>query len=700
VSFLAPLFFVGLAALAIPVFVHLIQRERRTVVPFPSLMFIRRIPYQSVERRRIHNWPLLLVRAAALALIVAAFARPFFHEDPVKAAAAATGARDVVILLDHSASMAYGNHWTRAQEEARRIVGTLDANDRATLVLFDDSVEEAVRATSDRGALTAGINAAAVTAHATRYAPALREVESLFGRSDRARKEAYFISDFQKSGWAEQEQVRLPPGATITPVSVAELETADVAVTGVGVARASFSGEERVTLTASLVNRGGEPVHVPVVLEIDGRAVGTKEATVAPRGSSAVTFDTFTLAEANARGVIHAGTDALPADNDFYFVLSPSRPLSVLVLQPNDASADASLYLATGLRLSQTPPFTVETVAESRATPASLNGRTVVVVNDATALSSPMASALQRFVTQGGGLFLVVANNTPVGNGSPILPGTLGGPVDRLSVRGGTLGYLDYSHPIFEAFKDPRNGSFADIRFLRYRTLAPAPTDHVLARYDDGAAAMVERRVGSGRVIAFTSTIDGDWNDYPKHGMFVPIIHETMKYLAQYTAPQAWYTVGRMFDIATPIAAMVQQGQVSGASGAARDTAGVVVTPGGRQVTIGGGGSTSIALDEAGFYAVRLPGMAAARPYIVAVNMDRNESDLVALAPAEFLASATGQTATVAAGESYDRNASTPEDVEKRQSIWWYLLVAGLAALLIETAWSNRLSRQRTPRTA
>ncbi len=77
-SFLAPLFFVGLAAIAVPILVHLIQRERKTVVAFPSLMFIRRIPYQSVERRRIHNWLLLLLRVAAIALIVAAFTRPFF----------------------------------------------------------------------------------------------------------------------------------------------------------------------------------------------------------------------------------------------------------------------------------------------------------------------------------------------------------------------------------------------------------------------------------------------------------------------------------------------------------------------------------------------------------------------------------------------------------------------------------------------
>ena len=136
-SFLAPLFLLGLAAVAVPIYVHLIQRERNDVIEFPSLMFIQRIPYQSVERRRIHNWPLLLLRLAALALIVAAFARPFFTVDAIVSAASATGAREVVILLDRSASMAYGDHWTRAQDEAREIVAGLGGDDRATLVLFD-----------------------------------------------------------------------------------------------------------------------------------------------------------------------------------------------------------------------------------------------------------------------------------------------------------------------------------------------------------------------------------------------------------------------------------------------------------------------------------------------------------------------------------------------------------------------------------
>ena len=98
-SLLSPLFLVALAGLAIPVLVHLIQREKKRVVQFPSLMFLQRIPYSSVRRRRVHNWLLLLVRLTALALLVLAFARPFLRRGELPLSAA--GSREVVVLLDH-----------------------------------------------------------------------------------------------------------------------------------------------------------------------------------------------------------------------------------------------------------------------------------------------------------------------------------------------------------------------------------------------------------------------------------------------------------------------------------------------------------------------------------------------------------------------------------------------------------------------
>src|SRR5262245_53926755 len=168
-SFLAPLFFVGLGAIAVPVFVHLIQRERKRVVEFPSLMFVQKIPYQSVRRRRIRHWFLLLMRAAAIALIVLAFSRPFFPGGAAAGIGTLGASREVVILLDQSASMGYADWWERGRDEAKKVIGSIGANDRATLVLFGRNAEENIRATSDRGRLEGAVNAAGLTSGATRY---------------------------------------------------------------------------------------------------------------------------------------------------------------------------------------------------------------------------------------------------------------------------------------------------------------------------------------------------------------------------------------------------------------------------------------------------------------------------------------------------------------------------------------------------
>jgi hypothetical protein len=79
-AFLVPLFLAGLTALVIPLVVHLRHRERKDPVRFPSLMFLRRIPFREARRQQIHHWPLFLLRLLAVALLALAFARPFVPE--------------------------------------------------------------------------------------------------------------------------------------------------------------------------------------------------------------------------------------------------------------------------------------------------------------------------------------------------------------------------------------------------------------------------------------------------------------------------------------------------------------------------------------------------------------------------------------------------------------------------------------------
>ena len=211
-SFLTPLFLVGLAGLAIPVVLHLIQKERRNVVQFPSLMFIRRIPYQSVQRRRIRHWLLLRCGWRRWRCWCS---RSGGRSSGARTAAAASGsgAREVVVLLDRSYSMGFGGRWQKALSAAQSTINGLKPTDRGTVVLFASNAEVALRSTSDRSRLLAAVTGIQPGAGATRYGPALKLAGSILSESALPRREAILITDFQRIGWQGAEGVRLPDGA-------------------------------------------------------------------------------------------------------------------------------------------------------------------------------------------------------------------------------------------------------------------------------------------------------------------------------------------------------------------------------------------------------------------------------------------------------------------------------------------------------
>ena len=326
-SFLAPLFFAGLAALAIPVLIHLIQRERKNVVAFPSLMFVRRIPYSSIRRRRIHNWALLLLRLAALALIVAAFARPFLRS--TSSSAAAGGARDVVILLDRSYSMGHGDQWdaraARGRRRGRRL-GRRRSRD-AGAVCDQRRKSPCSRPTTSARLQSEIERRARCRAGATRYGPALKLAGSLLAASNLPRREVILVSDFQRSGWSPGDGLRLPAGTTLTPVTVQAADGDepcrdagdDAARSGVGAGSRHGHGRRPQSQRRSRHRLAGV-----ARTRRPRRADRARDRAAARLGST--TFPPVTLVAPNTRGAVRIGDDALARDNAFHFVLSPPRP--------------------------------------------------------------------------------------------------------------------------------------------------------------------------------------------------------------------------------------------------------------------------------------------------------------------------------------------------------------------------------------
>jgi hypothetical protein len=576
--------------------------------------------------------------------------------------------------------MGYGDHWQRAKDEAAKAIDSIGVGDRATLVLFSRNAEESVRATADRGRLEGALATAQLTAGATRFGPALKLAESILARSNLQRKEAILISDFQKTGWSGSEDVHFDEGITLTPVSIASGPAPNLSVPSVSFARAPFSNQERITVTAGIANKSGDAARaVNIALEIDGHAIETKTVDVQPNASASVTFAPFTLAEPAVHGVVRAGADGLPADNTFDFVLTPSQSVSVLIVN-NAQDTNGSFYLTKALAIGTAPAFQVESVPASRVTADMIERRSVVILNDTPIPAGLAGGVLKRYVERGGGLLVVFGerSNWPAAE-ADLLPGAFGAVVDRTDGRGGTIGFRDYSHPVFEVFKAPRSGDFSAARVLRYRSLQPTPDTRVLAQYDDGGVAGAEKRIGTGRVVAWTTSLDDSWNDLPLKPVYLPLVHQLTRYLGQYEQTSAWSTVGQVVDLTAAYKAKTDR---------------VVVTPANDRVRMPAGDSSVLELNEHGVYEIRSANNASGRPDRIAVNIDPAESDLTPLDPAELVAAATGRAAQAAAIAADAPAEISPEEAEKTQNAWWYMLVGGLLLLAAETVVANRLSRE------
>jgi hypothetical protein len=690
-TFLAPLFLAGALAVAIPVLIHLSHRERKEAVRFPSLMFLRRVPYKTVRRQRIRHWLLFLLRTAAILLLVSAFARPFVDRASLGPAVIGQG-REVVVLLDQSASMGYADRWDRATDAARAAIDGLGPGDRATLVLFSDRAEAMTQATADAAVLRAAVDDARPMATATHYAPALQLAHDVLDATELPNRTLVLITDFQRAGWTPDAALRMPEGTVVTSVDLSDSIPRNVAVTGMLLDRIGGAGGDRLAVSARVVNLSSDSVpELPVTLAVEDLAPETHRVTIAAGEAVSVGFAPVPLPNRTVRAQVSLDDDDLPADDEFRFTVAPRAPVPVLLVHHPAATPRELLYLSEALRIGTDPAFDVVTrrVTELRAD--DVESRALVILDDVPFPQGAAGRRLREFVRAGGGLLVILGPRSGTGAWAPEAAGLLGaapGPiVDREGLRGGTLSVLDYRHPVFAAFATTRGADFTSARFYRYRRWTPPDSAVVLARFDDGAPALAEVPAGAGRALVWTADAANVWSDLPVQPVFLPFAHELARYAASYRPVPAWRTAGLMLDLAHDLTAR-SWGPAAAVFGP--DPGELVVDPpSGKRFAVGDSSGHRLELRDHGFYQVRrLDGSAVVT---IAVNTEPAESDLTRVDPEAALAAITPTSAGSSRVAALSAALSTSEK-ERRQALWWYVLAAALIVLVTETVVAGRLS--------
>ena len=186
---------------------------------------------------------------------------------------------------------------------------------------------------------------------------------------------------------------------------------------------------------------------------------------------------------------------------------------------------------------------------------------------------------------------------------------------------------------MFELFNAPRSGDFSTARFYRYRALLARGDTGVIARFDDGAPAMIERTVGSGKIVLWASTLDAFWTNLPLQPVFLPFVHQLARHVGRYADPRPWFVAGDVLDLSRhgELTAPFTTGR-----GADSATELVLEAPSGVRERVGETGARHlVTLREQGFYELRGRDTPVGSGRPIAVNVDPSEADLSHLDPQE-----------------------------------------------------------------
>lgn len=664
-GFLTPLFLAGLVGIGLPVWLHLLRKQKETPVPFSTLMFLQKTEQRHTRKKQLRYLLLFALRVLIVLLLALIFAQPFYRE-PL---AVTQSSRLLVLGLDSSLSMQREGLTEAARREALSVVDA-NAGKAMQVIGFAHGATMLTEVTNDADKARDAIRSWKPGYSNGSFAEFAQAATSIHA-NEKKPIDLHLVSDMQASGMpASFEESKLPPGTDLTVHAVGAAKQDNWSIDAV-VAPSRVAPGSRVLVRAVLASYAAEDRELPLGLYFNDAKVASASVKLKAGERGEAAFAEVEPGPRWTRGEVRIDSaDALPEDNRFAFALEKTDLRTVAFVSGATVNLSAK-YMETALAAIPNTMYRFQMLAPGQLSEDNVRTFAYVVVDAGTGVFPAIAADLSRYVRSGGAVWILLPRGGTPGSKIPLAETTLLGAsqgAERGELR---LDTLAQARPILEGLEGLRG-----IRFLSAWKVEEEGFD-VLARLGDRTPVLLEKHLGDGRVLLLTSALDSASNDIPFHPVFVPFIERVSRYLSGLTSRGSSRRVDDFFEIRAP-----------GATGAA---AGYEVTDpaGARLVSRSESLATEgVLLEEPGFYRVDRVG---GREELVAANVGAPESDLTRMDDAALALWKQSGGEAVAA----DR-AEGARDSQRRIPLGWYgfLILAGV--LMAESVVANRFWRRNS----
>jgi len=693
-SFLAPLYLAGLAAIGLPILFHMIRRTPKGKVPFSTLMFLEASPPKVTSRSKIEHWLLLLLRATALILLALAFSRPFMRQSEDQTVDAESKRR--AILVDVSASMRRDGLWDQATQKVDALLKDVKPDDSVGLFVFDQELLPLLSFEEWSG-LKAGHQTTVAQERLNEVSPgwmgtnlgavlpeAVTAVLDEAGEKAASRAtEIVVITDLQRGSRIEGLQTFEWPDAVTVDVQLVEATTtgnASVQVVGsvdkksglrVRVENVADSPYERFNVqTASDSDDDTDSATEQVAMQ--------QEVHVPPEQNRVVQFKD--VSDVSRPVVVSLSGDDDSFDNQAWYAKPQTSRVPVLYRGNGESSDPNELRYYLERAFLPTPARAIDFYADSDGDApdeAWMTGLSVVTKT----LNSEQLRMSGKAV-EDGWTVIVVGSSVELCELAFEITGTTVPDISEANVEGyAMLSDVDLEHPVFQPFNDVRLADFTKLPIWKHRIIdGELPKDaRVLASLDGRRPAIVELTHGNGRVLLFTFGWHDADSQFVLSSKFVPLMNSLVDDFAGTSVEPPRALVGDQFPIST------LAGSATGEM--------VVTAPSGLEQSVEISTSASAFLTEPGVYGFAWTDRDGPRTASIAANLDPLESRTDALGLDEIRTLGVPLPDIVEVRLTSDEKRQLlARELESRQRFWQWVILVGIVLLLIETWLAGHLA--------
>jgi hypothetical protein len=326
----------------------------------------------------------------------------------------------------------------------------------------------------------------------------------------------------------------------------------------------------------------------------------------------------------------------------------------------------------------ETPQHKIEFLTGNSNAPlsaAALNQASFAVIPRPLA---PDEIARVREWISSGKTALLVLTGAAMGETLSALTGLPNATLAEAEERFVLLGEMDFRHPVFAPFADPRYSDFTQIHFWKHRRwdIPPESDVRMLARFDDGSPALAQLDIGSGRLLVMTSGWHPDDSQFAVASKFPPLMHTILNWSGATVPVRHQFLTGDAIPSPAESGAPVQWRK-----------------PDGTELELAAGTAFN-QTDAPGIYTAMVGG----KESRFAVELALDESRTAPMLPDELARlgvplSANAQFAS-ATPTAEQRRYLHRSEMESQQKLWRWVLVALLAVMLGEVVLGGWLARR------